>query len=517
MNFGKQTIGAILSSSAYRHPDKVAVIDGEKRVTFKELDSYADRLACSFLDMGVQKGDRVAILFHNSLEFVCSYFAAVRLGAVATPLNWRMAGPELTYSLNLTGPKILIYGGTFANTVKSMRPNLETVETYVHAGENRPVWSLDFSELIEKHPAGSRPSFGWEVREEDDLDIMFTGGTTGFPKGVVIRHGSVAWNCAAEQMCIGLNFDDVIINVPPMFHIATMHDLFLTGVLVGATNVLMPAFDPVKFLELVQEHKVTAGLMVPAMSFALVNLPVLDRYDRSSLRYYITASAPLPTVLEEKITGCFPHSELVEELGATESNFITILRGHERKERRGSCGKPGFCVQIKVVDPKSGAELPAGRTGELVVWSPYNMRCYWNNEEATRQAQWGSGWYRTGDAGCMDEDGYVYIKDRIKDMIISGGENVYAAEVENVLNRHPKIAEAAVIGTPDERWGEIITAVVSLRPGEVLTLEDVKEFCKGQIAGYKIPKIMHVIDRLPRTGFMKIDKPSLRARFTAKI
>ena len=513
MNSGKTTVGEILSSTAHRFPEKLAIIDKERRMTYSELEDAVNRFAASLLKLETRKGDRIALLFHNSIEFAISYLGIVKIGAVAVPLNWRLAAPELAQCCDIAEPSAVIYDGRYLETIQEMRPVLQAVSNYVHAGTGVPDWAADYDVLLNGPSAGTVPEFDWDVTESDDVDIFFTGGTTGIPKGVVMRHGCLAWVAVAEQIEFGFTQHDVMIHAAPMFHIAVTHDLFVTGILTGATHVIMEAFHPVTFMEWIERYKVTAGLMVPAVSYALLSLPNLGTYDTRSLRMYITASAPMPEAVIKKVEASFPHSEFIEEYGATESNCISILRAKERSGHLGSCGKPAFGVKVKVVDVVSGEELPVGEKGELVIKSLCNMKGYWRNEKATMDAQWRPGWYRSGDGGYMDADGYVYISDRIKDMIITGGENVYAAEVEKVVLEHPEVAEVAIIGTKDERWGEAVTAIVVLKSDAKMSIDELKSFCQGKIAGYKIPKKMHIVGTLPRTAFMKINKRQIREMF----
>ncbi|MGB8955891.1 MAG: long-chain-fatty-acid--CoA ligase [Tumebacillaceae bacterium] len=497
-------------------PERIAAIDGDVRLNYAQFGERIARLAASLHARGVSKGDRVALLMLNDFRYLEIFYASFLLGAVVVPLNVRLAAPELSFMLQDSGSEVLFYHHEFEPLVHAIQNDPLAIRHYVLA-EGVPFKQIDatpYEELVQQ--AGVRPATDWH--EEDLAAIYYTGGTTGLPKGVMLTHKNLVANAFQVGLSLGYGPDDIYLHAAPMFHVADGASTF--GItLVGGTHAHVRTFDPSRTLEVIARDKVTSTLLVPTMINALVNTEGIEQYDLSSWRRCAYGASPISAdVLKKAIaaTGC----EFFQAYGMTEASpVLTILRpedhvteGDERLTRRlKSCGQPIFQVELKVVDP-TGAEMPFGTVGEVIARGPNIMKGYWNRPEETAQAL-RDGWYWSGDLGAMDGDHFVYIVDRKKDMIITGGENVYSVEVENVIYRHPAVFEAAVVGVPDEKWGEAVKAVVVCKPGQHATEEELLAHCREFLAGYKVPKSVEFVDALPKSGAGKILKRSLRDQF----
>ncbi len=514
MNYGKLNIGTFLKQTALNWPDQEAIVDGEKRFTWREFNEAVNRLANGLLDLGVGKGDRVGYLFYNQWESLCCYFAIVKIGALVVPLNFRLVGREIKYQIQNSGAKILIFDQAFADLVHSLQHDLPGITHYVCAGDRVPDPVLPFGSLIGKYPP-SEPQFPWEVTEADPAGIHYTSGTTGLPKGAVTRHSSGIW-AGVNKIIMGehCNSTGRYLAVLPMFHRGTLETSHLGATMVGCAQVIMRHFDPQKALELIEKEKITLAYFVPAMSIAILNVPDRKKYDLSSLKRYSSGTAPLPDEvrvrLEKELR--IPPNIISNGYGITEALFNTYTRPEDMSGRINSAGKPVLTVEMKILGDQDEELLPR-QVGEITVKGGPVFKEYWNNPGGTAEVTWkheGYNWYRSGDVGYKDEDGFLYITDRKKDMIKSGSENVYSVEVENVIHEHQKVAEAAVVGKPDEKWGELVTAIVVPKPGEQLQEEEIIEFCKGKLAGYKRPRLVKFMSALPRNPTGKIKKNELR-------
>jgi len=514
LDYGKLNIGTFLKQTALNWPDQEAIVDGEKRFSWREFNEKVNSLANALLNLGIKKGDRVGYLFFNQWESLCCYFAVVKIGALVVPLNFRLVGREIKYQLQNSGVTIFIFGEAFADLVHSIQPELPQITHYICAGDRVPDNLLTFESLIGKYP-GSEPQFPWKVTEEDAAGIHYTSGTTGLPKGAVTRHYSGIWTAVCKIISGEyLNSTARYLAVLPMFHRGILENTHLGATMVGCAQVIMRNFDPQRALELIEKEKITIAYFVPAMSIAILNLPNLKKYDLSSLKRYFTGTAPFPDEvrvrLEKELN--IPPNIISNGYGITEALFNSYIMPEHISRKINSVGKPGLTVEIKILDDRNN-ELPPGQVGEITVKGAPVFKGYWNNPEGTAEVTWqheGFNWYRSGDLGYKDEDGFLYITDRKKDMIKSGSENVYSVEVENVIHEHQKVAEAAVVGKPDEKWGELVTAVVVPKPGEQLQEQEIIEFCKGKLAGYKRPRLVKFMSALPRNSTGKILKAELR-------
>jgi len=506
MAMRNQGVGSWPARRARMTPDRVALIHEARTVTYRQLHERATRLAHGLRDLGVRGGDRVAYLGPNHPAFVETMFAAGMLGAIILPLNTRLAAPELAYIVGDAGADLLVWAPEMADTVRDLRAEHQfRVLVSVREPDDG---SLGYEQLIAG--ADSDP-IDEAVAIDDVCMIQYTSGTSGRPKGVMLTHANIAWNCYNVLLDIDVATDEVTLVSAPMFHTAALNQTFFPTFLKGGTALLMSAFDPAHALELIAQHRVTWMFGVPAMYLAIAQSPGWAAADLSSVRTLMCGGAPVPEALirtyhERGLT-------FLEGYGLTESSpGALFLRAEESIRKLGSAGTPCFFTDVRVVRP-DGADVAPGETGEVIIQGPNVMKGYWQLPDATRDAFYEGGWLRSGDAATVDEDGFVYIVDRIKDMIISGGENIYPAEVEQVLYQHPAVADCAVIAVPDQRWGEVGRAVVALRPGTGATQEEILDFLGGKLAKYKIPKSVVVVEALPHNAAGKLLKGPLRERY----
>jgi fatty-acyl-CoA synthase len=491
-------VGSWVMRRARMSPDKVAVIHDGHEYTYRDVCERSTRLARVLADRGVGRGDRVAYLGPNHPTFLESLFAAGLLGAVFVPLNTRLAAPELEYVLRDSGSRFLIWSPRHGDVVAKLRDLVPLRdELGLHAYEDA-LSTMDVSLVDET------------VDETETCMIMYTSGTTGRPKGVMLTHANVIWNTVNLLIDVDVTSSEVTLVSAPMFHVAALNQTVLPTYCKGGTSVLVSAFDPAAALDLIARHRVSFLFGVPTMFLAMSQSPAWDDADLSSVRSAICGGAPVPEALIE--TYQRRGVTFMQGYGLTESApGATFLRVGESAVKLGSAGTPAFFTDVRVVATDGTAAAP-GQPGEVLIQGPNVMSGYWGLAAATAEVLTPDGWLHSGDVAIVDEDGYLYIRDRIKDLIISGGENIYPAEVEDALYRHPAVAECAVIGVPDERWGEVGRAVVVLRAGAVADPDELLSFLDGKIARYKIPKSVVFTDTLPRTASGKVLKAVLRDR-----
>ncbi len=482
--------------------DKVGVIDGDATFTFAELHDRCAKLAGALAGLGLNPGDRVAILAGNGHRYIETYVAVPAAGFVVVPLNTRHAEPELIYALEDSGTRVLITDrdpGALAGVVEHVVMIPEAYEALVaSAGDTGKV------------------ELGEGVEENDLAGLFYTGGTTGKSKGVMLSHRNLIANTYHYLVAVPQRAEDVMLVMAPMFHAAGSNGI-LANIWTTGLQVTLDTFDPGHALDLIEKHGVTETLGVPTMLAAIAEEQHARPRRTDSLRMIAHGGSPIATEVLRRTHSAFPTAELNELYGATElSPLCTVLIGEENlldQERARSCGRPVVGEEIRILNI-DGAPVEPGSIGEVVVRGPNVMQGYWNKPEQTESVLKESG-YWTGDLGYLDPDGYLYLVDRSKDMIVSGGENVYSTEVEEVLYRHPAVLEAAAFGVPDERWGEAVWAVVVPReahhnvdPGEII------EFCRERIAGYKVPKGIDLrTEPLPKSGPGKVLKRELRAPY----
>jgi fatty-acyl-CoA synthase len=500
--------GDLLERRALLTPQREALLElaTGRRYSYAELNARADRLAGFMQRLGVAPGDRVAILAHNSVAYVDLLYGLGRIGAILAPLNWRLVARELAYIVNDCQPRVLLCGPEFTGILAEMRPAV-SVEHYV-ALEGAAI--ADAPAYEEGLAGGAGPPDRHPAGDEDPCCILYTSGTTGRPKGAVIPHRQVLWNCINTVISWGLTEKDVAPVLTPMFHSGGLF-IFLAPLLyVGGRVVLARTLDVDESLRAIERERCTVILGVPTIFQLWMQSPIFPDVDFRHVRWFISGGAPCPVVLMEawrQATGTvFRQGYGLTEVGV---NCFTMT-DEESAAKTGSVGKPIFHSRARIVDEK-GQDVPAGQVGELVFSGPHVCSGYWRNPEATAEAL-RDGWFHTGDMARVDEDGFFYIAGRFKDMIISGGENVYAAEVEGVFREHPAVADAALIGKPDARWGEVGLIVIVLRRGAAAGAEELLAFCQGRLARYKVPKEVVFVDALPTSPYGKVMKSELRRR-----
>ncbi len=494
-----------------------AVACGETRYTWDEFDQRTDALARGLASIGVVRGDRVAVLMLNCHRYLELYYACARMGAVIVPLNIRFARPEIVFILNDSESKVLVVDSTFAPHATG-RDTFPTVEGIVFCGEETPEGMINYDDVISKG-THMLESVDQEMEDDDLAGLFYTGGTTGRAKGVMLSHKNIMANAINGIVAINFTSRDRWLHAAPMFHFADLAATFGLSAL-GACHVFIPMFQPEQVLQIIQKEQVTVTVLVPTMINALLNHPEVDQYNLSSLRRLVYGASPMPVELLKQ--GLQKWGQIfMQGYGMTETSPLLtvldtvdhILDGTPEQVRRlSSCGKEILGVEVRVVNV-DGENVHPGEIGEIVASGPNVMMGYWRMPEATSAALV-EGWMRTGDLATIDEENYIYIVDRVKDMIISGGENVYSVEVENALYTHPSVLEAAVIGIPDETWGEAVHAVVVCKPGMHVSSDELIEHTRALIAGYKVPHSVEFSqDALPKSGAGKILKRDLRDKY----
>ncbi len=506
------SIADIVRTHARERPDDPVFEYEGRTITFAELDARSSRLANALAAVGVRAGHRVALLDKNSTEFFELAFALTKIGAVIVAVNWRLAGDEVTQIVNDSKAGVMIVGPEFVAEVEKIEPALDTVSTFVAIGQH-DRW-LEYEAFLGAHDAVD-PMV--ESRGDDVVLQLYTSGTTGLPKGVMLTNDNFFAGMEHIAPSWELRPGSVNLAVMPMFHIAGS-GWALTGLAQGCRTVLIRDVDPARILRAIPEFGVTTALFVPAVIQLLVSTPDAQTTDFSTLRAIAYGASPITeTVLTKAmdVFGCqfIQLYGLTETTGAIAQLDASDHDPHDLAHLLRSCGRPYPWVEIRIVDPETGEDVSDGEIGELWTRSDKTMAGYWANEEATANAITPDGWFKTGDAGYFDEAGYLYLHDRLKDMIVSGGENVYPAEVENVLAKHPDVADVAVVGVPDARWGEAVKAVVVRAAESDVTDVELIAFAREHLAGYKLPKSVDFADALPRNPSGKLLKREIRSPY----
>jgi O-succinylbenzoate-CoA ligase len=505
----------ILTRAVRLYPEKDAVVCNGTKFTYQQFCCRIGKLANALLESGIGREDKVAILHKNCHYFLESYFGVMHSGAALVPLNHYLSANELVYILNDSDTKLLITNNYFSkkigDTIEKLKKNIKTIKT-----------EKEYEEFIASR-SSTLPSI--DVEKDDIAQIYYTSGTTGRAKGVILSHKNVYLHMKYTIDELSLNKNDLWLHAAPLFHLA---DAWATWAItwVGGTHILIGDFDPRRICECIDKKKVTLTNLVPTMYYRLVNYPEVNKYDYSSLRVLLSGGAPISPTLIHKIIETFK-CDYIQTYGMTETSpFLTlaILRNHhlllpyeEQLRYKATTGRKFKGVELKVVNENGEEVKPNNReVGEIIVKGETITKGYWRLPQETKKV-FKNGWFYTGDMAVIDKEGYVTIVDRKEDMIITGGENVYSIEVENILYKHPTILEAAVIGIPDEEWGEIVKAVVVLKKGEKATEAEIIKFCKKRIDAYKIPKSVEFIDNLPKLGSGKISKKRLKERCCKEI
>ncbi len=500
-----------LEVSAKKYTDKVAIVmEGKGEIGFAELDRRANQVANALLASGLRKGDKVAIMLMNCLEYPEIIYGCSKAGIVFVPLSYLSAGPEVEFLVTHSDSRMLITSSQFFETIREVRQKMPNLELTVMMGG-------DQSEEIDYHQWRSRASGDKPdvpVTEWDDLYIGYTSGTTGDPKGAVVSQRARALQGFAASIEYGFGPDTIHITSGAIYHGGPMGFMLMQSYF-GATTVILERFDPIKVLGAIDRYKVNHGFFAPTMLHVITSLPedIRRKYDVSSMKAIISAGAPLPTKVKEDVINYFSRAGLHEFYGSTEAALCTSLRPNDQLRKIRSCGKPLIGWEVKLLDEHYHEITESEKIGEIFVRGEYLFNGYYKNPEATRQAHH-NGWFSAGDLGKMDDEGYLYIVDRKKDMVLSGGVNIYPVEVEDCLLHHPDVADVAVIGVPHEKWGEAVKAVVVLKQGCNTSEDGIISFCEGKIARYKKPKSVSFVDSIPTSPSGKKLKRELRKMFS---
>ncbi len=507
----QNNLGAFLYKRAFLNPDTEAYVEDASplRLTFAQLNARCNGLANALLADGIKPGERVGLLLMNSAEFIEAYFALAKVGAVIVPLNWRLVPDELEFILKDSGTERLIFGEEFVDSVAELQARGDKTDIkqwlQVTTDGDTSHFSQDYAKVRDSGGSAEPTLRG---ADDDMLYIMYTSGTTGLPKGVVHTHNTAIWALITIGAQPYYHLNDRYLAALPMFHVGALTPLAV-NVYKGVCSVVMRSFDPVRAWELIEKEKITVGLAVPAMLNFMVQVPNYERFDYSTVRWMMTGAAPVPAALTRQYHDM--GIGLLQVYGLTETCGPTCLMDPENALRKpSSTGRAFFHTDVMIVG-KDGKECEADVAGEVWVKGPHIMREYWNRPDATAETLV-DGWLRTGDIATMDDEGFVSIADRIKDMVISGGENVYPAEIEAVLMTHEQIREAAVIGHESAKWGESPFAII-VRSDDQLSEADVLNYCQGKLAAFKQPKGVAFIDEIPRNPSGKILKRLLREQF----
>jgi len=504
-----KNIGSMLRQRATVSPRLEAYVEPSTnvRMNYAEMDALANRCANVLTSLGIGEGDRVGLLMANSVEFCCLFYGAAKIGAVAVPLNTRLAAPEVDFILSDCGSKVVIYGEASATVVDAIKVDTDsscTVSDWVPAGGSIDSLGERLKAADANEPAG-------EYGGADNLFIMYTSGTTGHPKGVVHTHDSV--HSAASSWCstIDVRYQDRLLLPLPMFHVAALTTVIFCAMR-GVSLISMPQFDAMKVWSLIVDERISIGGAVPAILNFMRQVPQFAELNAPDFRYFITGGAPMPEALIKMYAA--KNIEVVQGYALTEScGGGTLLLSEDALRKAGSAGRPTMFTDVRVRSD-DGVISERGE-GEVVIKSDILLKEYWNRPDATRGA-FDNGWFRTGDIGEIDDEGYLYIKDRLKDMIISGGENIYPAEIESVIIGIPGVSEVAVIGLTDEKWGEIACAIVVADQSEV-SEQQIVEFCGTRLARYKLPKKVIFAEAIPHNPTGKILKRVLRDQYSVTV
>jgi long-chain acyl-CoA synthetase len=502
----------MLLPAVERYAPQICTIDGDDRFTYEEHLDRTLRLGSALRsELGIEPGDRVAIMATNSHQYLELYHASFLGAGIINPLNLRLAPKELEYIVQDSGTKVCFVDWMFAQNIDAIREAAGIEKVVLIGPDLDSPHDLTYDDLI----GAGEPTVPEEPEEDDPVVLMYTGGTTGLPKGVLLDQRAEMLNLYHVAMVIGLKEGSTYLHQTPMFHAASMGGVLGLPV-AGGKNVFVSLFDPVRVMDTIEEHQVDWSVMVPTMIGMVLAHPDFKPERLASLRRLTYGASPMPLTMLEQLLGMYPELELSQGYGMTEASAVLtfLLSDDHRKggELLKSAGRPAPGVVLQIQDP-DGNPLPAGESGEVCARAGNFMREYWNKPDATEEV-FRDGWYHTGDAGYLDEQGYLYLVDRVKDMIVTGGENVYSVEVENAIGKHPAVAQVAVIGIPSEQWGEAVHAIVVPKEGAEVSEEELIAHSREWIANYKVPKSVEFrSDPLPLSGALKILKRELRAPY----
>ncbi len=500
----------LFQKQVLKTPDEVALVFQEEELTWRQIDSLSNRFAHGILELGINKGDRVAALLTNSPEFVITYLAILKSGGIFVPLNFQLTAANIGYALNHSESRILVCSDEFIPTIQKILPKLNTIHRIVTVGEQRSQnETLSFQDTLYR---GKDSEFSIDLNDDDDSVFLYTAGTTGDPKAVVHTQFSCGFVAQHWARVFHMEAGKSTLLVLPLFHSFAAHCITLPALVSGTLNILMGKYRTQSILEAIQRYHVNILALVPAMATMMINHEDFAKYDLSSLEIVLIGGAIVPFELLKKWREAFPNLELVNAYGQTEScPCCTGLWDVDILKKPRSVGKPWDVVKLKIIDDE-GHEHTAGNTGEIVYQVPSVMKEYYKAPELTAQTVQ-NGWLFSGDLGYVDADGYVYIVDRKKDIIIRGGENISSMEVEEVLHKHPAVLEASIIGAPDKILGETVMAVVVRKRGSTVSPKEIIEFCKLELESFKVPTRLEFLDELPRNPGGKVLKRVLKTKY----
>ena len=502
-----KTLDEVVRNTVARYPDKVALIFEDQTLTYREFDRLVNNLAGALIkDCGIRKGDRVGLLFKNCLEVVIGMFGAIRAGAIVLPLNNKLKSAELQYQLANSGTKLLISESEYYEP--AIKPILNEIPCKQFYLTGEPVeGTMPFSALIEKQ---ATQDVRVPMEEEDPVWIVYTSGTTGNPKGALSSHINGIHSIMSYTYCYNITPEDRSIIAVPLFHVTGLFAQLITLIYAGGSSVIMPKMDAGEMIRLIAEKRVTHTLSVPTVYIMMMNHPDAKKYDLSHFRVGAFGGAAISAESVRQIGEWIPGIELHNTYGLTEVSSPATMMPHQHSVRKAaSIGWPTPVTQLKVVNPDTFEEMPANVEGELWIKAPNVTPGYWEMPEATAKAVT-DGWLHTGDVASIDEEGFVYIKDRLKDMINRGGEKIFSVEVENVLYTNPKILEVAIVGVPDDKFGELMKAVVVPKEGSAISEDEVKDWVINRMAKFKTPTYVEFVKELPRNPNGKVMKKELR-------
>lgn len=496
------TINELIREQAQKYPNKTFLFFRDQEITYAELDRITDAFAQEALANGIKKGDRVALMMVNCPEFLYAFFGIMKAGAVAVPINAAFKPPEVEYVVRNCQAAGFVLGSLFGELGKALHSKLEVRWLKVMQEGKSKAQAMETAANFPAPPAAA-------AQAADSAAIIYTSGTTGFPKGAILSHENYLFDVSQFAPSF-MNAQDRFVCILPLFHVNAQVVTTLAPLYVGGSMVLLEKFNPKDFLATMAQFKATAFSAVPSLYAVLLNLPDSANHDLSSLRFCICGAAPMPAAVFEGFEKKFK-AKILEGYGLSEGTCVSSVNPWDGTRKIGSIGLPLPDQKMKIVDDAS-QELPTGKVGEIVVQGKNVMKGYFNNPQATAETLKGS-WLHTGDLGYQDPDGYFFIVGRKKEMIIRAGENIYPAEIEAVLYKHPAVMEAAVIGLPDERWGEEVAAFLVLKEGQSVTGKEVIAYCRERVADYKCPRKVEFVAALPKTATGKIQKLKLKEEF----
>jgi len=502
-------------------PERDCIVFEGKRWTYTQTSERINKLANTLIKLGIEKGDRIGMLQVNCNQYVETYFASAKIGAIFVPLNFRAKTDELSYMIANAEARILFAGSRYLDIVDAMLPELSTVKHYISI-DRKDEKKLYYEDLI---GSASSDESSFEVGDEDITMLIYTAGTTGRPKGVPLRHSAFVSYVLENVEPANPDIEERNLLTVPLYHVAGIQAM-LAAIYGGRTLVMMRQFEVKEWLETIQREEATRAMLVPTMLKRVIDDSDYNKYDLSSLKVITYGAAPMPFEVIHKAINMMPWVKFINAFGQTETaSTITALgpedhviegteEEREKKLKRltSSIGRPLPDVEVKIVD-EGGKALPPLEVGEILARGPRIMTGYWRDDQKTKQVLTSDGWLRTGDMGWMDKDGYIYLAGRADDMIIRGGENISPEEVEDVLHSYPKVEEAAVIGVPDPEWGQEPRAVVVLKKGEAATQEEIVEYCRSKLSGFKRPRSIVFLDSLPRNPMGKVLRKKLREEY----